>query len=114
MSPLEWFCLVEWAWRARPRLPRLPLLSGWFLLAAWALTGVEAAGSVLAAVLSGNPAAAVPCGTATALMIGWCGLSTKEVRAGWNEADLDAVRARAGLEERLGELPVAWYEEKLP
>jgi hypothetical protein len=114
LSPMEWLCLFEWAWRARPRprLPRPPLLSGWFLVAAWAVTGVEAAGSVLAAVLSGHPAASVPCGAATVLMTGWCGLSTREVRAGWNDGDLGAVRGKAGLEERIRALPQAWYEEK--
>ena len=111
MSALEWFCLIQWAWRARPRLPRLPLLSGWFLLAALAVTAVVAAASAFGAE-SGSLAAALPTGAVTVLMTGWCGLSARVVRAGWNEGDLDAVRAKAGLEERLGELPVAWDEER--
>jgi hypothetical protein len=43
---------------------------------------------------------------------GWCGLSAREVRAGWNEGDLAAVRAKAGLEERLGALPQARHERR--
>lgn len=94
------------------RAPRPPVLSGWFLLAASAVTVVVTAASAYCAV-SGALAAAVPTGAAAVLTAGWCGLSAREVRAGWSDRDLAVIRARADLEERLGALPRARRERRL-
>jgi hypothetical protein len=106
-----WDCARERLRSMTERFPRPPVLSGWFLHAGWLVTTVSATASVLGAV-SGLPAASVAAGVMTVLMAGWCALSVREVRAGWSDEELDAIRDRVSLEGLLDALPQTRHERR--